>query len=159
MWDGNNIKLIGIVRPCIRILKEHYSSALKTKSLRSVYKLLLPCHDSRLLTMKSTNRTREPSHKSFCIYYNMTPARMCQTSIWEVITFKTHRLTREVRRVVLFNLDKTQETIPYIVQRARDVDAINRRVVFLKPMAEIENFQLLPLKERHELLKWGLNDR
>lgn len=64
-----------------------------------------------------------------------------------------------MRRVVLFNLDKTQQTIPYIIERARDVDAISRRVVFLKPMAEIEDFRILTVQQRHNLLKWGLNDR
>lgn len=65
----------------------------------------------------------------------------------------------EVRRVVLFNLDKTDETIPYILERARDIDGINRRVVFLKPMAEIDDFRTLTLQQRNDLLKWGLNDR
>ncbi|KAF7725065.1 hypothetical protein EC973_000472 [Apophysomyces ossiformis] len=65
----------------------------------------------------------------------------------------------EVRRVILFNLEATQETIPYIIERARDVDAINRRVVFLKPMADISDFTLLNVSDRHKLLKWGLNDR
>lgn len=68
-------------------------------------------------------------------------------------------LDSEVRRVVLFNLDKTDETIPYILERARDIDGINRRVVFLKPMAEIDDFRTLTLQQRNDLLKWGLNDR
>ncbi|KAI7876242.1 hypothetical protein K492DRAFT_167295 [Lichtheimia hyalospora FSU 10163] len=70
-----------------------------------------------------------------------------------------HDPSAEVRRVVLFNLDKTEDTIPYILERARDIDGINRRVVFLKPMAEIEDFRTLTLQQRNDLLKWGLNDR
>ncbi|KAL0097913.1 nuclear condensing complex subunit, partial [Phycomyces blakesleeanus] len=42
---------------------------------------------------------------------------------------------------------------------ARDADATNRRVVYLKPMAEIQDFRLIPCQERHLLLKCGLNDR
>ena len=61
--------------------------------------------------------------------------------------------------MVLFNLDQTEETTPYIIERARDEDAITRRIVFLKPMADIQDFQMLTLQERHKLLKWGLHDR
>lgn len=66
---------------------------------------------------------------------------------------------REVRRVVLFNLDQTKRSIPYIIERARDVDPINRRFVFLKPMAEIQDFRMLSISQRHQLLDWGLKDR
>ncbi|GAB5588119.1 chromosome condensation complex Condensin [Umbelopsis nana] len=65
----------------------------------------------------------------------------------------------EVRRVVLFNLDQTKRSIPYIIERARDVDPINRRFVFLKPMAEIQDFRMLSISQRHQLLDWGLKDR
>lgn len=72
---------------------------------------------------------------------------------------KTKLALSEVRRVVLFNLELNAATIPRILERARDVDAINRRVVYLKPMAELEDFRLIDMKQRHQLLKWGLNDR
>ncbi|KAI9319753.1 nuclear condensing complex subunit, partial [Dichotomocladium elegans] len=59
----------------------------------------------------------------------------------------------------LLQHDPSAKTIPYIIERARDIDAINRRVVFLKPMAEIEDFRILTTQQRSDLLKWGLNDR
>ncbi|KAI7850196.1 nuclear condensing complex subunit [Circinella umbellata] len=40
-----------------------------------------------------------------------------------------------------------------------DIDAINRRVVFLKPMVELADFRDLTTEQRHQLLKWGLKDR
>ncbi|GAA5817114.1 hypothetical protein MFLAVUS_010654 [Mucor flavus] len=65
----------------------------------------------------------------------------------------------EVRRVILFNIDPTAETLPYIVERARDVDAINRRVVYLKPLSDMPDFRMLSFEERNQILKWGLHDR
>lgn len=65
----------------------------------------------------------------------------------------------EVRRIILFNIDPIPETLPYIVERARDLDPINRRVVYLKPLSDISDFRLLGLEERNQILSWGLNDR
>ncbi|KAI9245790.1 nuclear condensing complex subunit [Helicostylum pulchrum] len=65
----------------------------------------------------------------------------------------------EVRRVILFNIDPIAETLPYIVERARDVDAINRRVVYLKPLSDMPDFRMLSFEERNQILKWGLHDR
>lgn len=45
------------------------------------------------------------------------------------------------------------------MERARDTDAINRRVVYLKPLSDIQDFRMLNLEERNQILKWGLNDR
>jgi condensin complex subunit 3 len=39
------------------------------------------------------------------------------------------------------------------------VDAINRRVVFLKPLSDIPDFRMISLEDRNNLLRWGLNDR
>lgn len=66
---------------------------------------------------------------------------------------------REIRRVILFNIDPNQDTLPYIVERARDVDPINRRVVYLKPLSDLQDFRLLSFQQRSNVLKWGLNDR
>ncbi|KAI7867392.1 nuclear condensing complex subunit [Spinellus fusiger] len=82
-----------------------------------------------------------------------------KTIIQKLVWALQHDSSAEVRRVILFNLDQSEETIPFIVERARDVDAINRRVVYLKPMAEIQDFRMIPVQERHFLLKCGLNDR
>jgi condensin complex subunit 3 len=76
-----------------------------------------------------------------------------------VTDFEFHVLNSEVRRVVLFNLDQTKRSIPFIIERARDVDPINRRFVYLKPMSDIQDFRMLSIGERHQLLDWGLKDR
>lgn len=61
--------------------------------------------------------------------------------------------------MVLFNLDQTKRSIPYIIERARDIDPINRRFVFIKPMSEIQDFRMLSISQRHQLLDAGLKDR
>ncbi|CAO3650504.1 unnamed protein product [Cunninghamella blakesleeana] len=65
----------------------------------------------------------------------------------------------EVRRVVILNLELTPESIPFIIERARDVDTINRRIVYSKPLTEITDFRMIPTTERFKLVKWGLTDR
>ncbi|KAI8986589.1 nuclear condensing complex subunit [Pilobolus umbonatus] len=70
-----------------------------------------------------------------------------------------HDTSSELRRVILFNIDVNEETLPFIVERVRDIDPINRRVVYLKPLSEISDYKLLSLDDRHKILEWGLNDR
>lgn len=65
----------------------------------------------------------------------------------------------EVRRVILFNIDPVEEALPYIVGRARDPDATNRRIVYLKPLSDIQDFRMLSFDDRNKILKWGLSDR
>lgn len=65
----------------------------------------------------------------------------------------------EVRRAVLFNLEQTRATILFIIERARDVDAINRRCVYSRSMNEIGDFRILSIGNRERILRWGLRDR
>jgi hypothetical protein len=65
----------------------------------------------------------------------------------------------EVRRSVLFNLEQTRATILFIIERARDVDAINRRCVYSRSMNEIGDFRILSIGNRERILRWGLRDR
>jgi condensin complex subunit 3 len=66
---------------------------------------------------------------------------------------------REVRRAVLFNLEQTRATILFIIERARDIDAINRRCVYSRSMNEIGDFRILSIGNRERILRWGLRDR
>ena len=66
----------------------------------------------------------------------------------------------EVRRAALMNLVKTQDTIPILLERARDSNSINRRLVYSKIARElITDLDDLEFEDREFLLKWGLNDR
>ncbi|KAI9502936.1 chromosome condensation complex Condensin, subunit G [Coemansia spiralis] len=64
----------------------------------------------------------------------------------------------EVRRAVLLNIEKTPATLPFVLERARDVDPINRKCLFLKVMPPID-YHLLSIEDRERLLAAGVNDR
>ncbi|KAJ2837104.1 chromosome condensation complex Condensin, subunit G [Coemansia erecta] len=64
----------------------------------------------------------------------------------------------EVRRAVLLNIAKSPGTLPYVLERARDVDATNRKCLFLKVMPPID-YRLLSIEDRERLLAAGVNDR
>ncbi|KAF9168468.1 hypothetical protein DFQ26_007599 [Actinomortierella ambigua] len=70
-----------------------------------------------------------------------------------------HDPAADVRRSALFNIEHTKSTMPYILERARDVDAYNRRGVYSKPMDEIPDFRVLSISDREKLLRHGLSDR
>ncbi|KAI1316429.1 hypothetical protein EDD11_009992 [Mortierella claussenii] len=65
----------------------------------------------------------------------------------------------EVRRSALFNIEHSKVTLPYILERARDTDAYNRRGVFTKPMEGLSDFRILSINDRERLLRYGLSDR
>lgn len=65
----------------------------------------------------------------------------------------------EVRRAALLNLEKTPQTLPYILARARDVNGVNRRLVYSRILKEAGSFTQIPSEWRVQLLSWGLNDR
>ncbi|KAJ2162359.1 chromosome condensation complex Condensin, subunit G [Coemansia sp. RSA 552] len=64
----------------------------------------------------------------------------------------------EVRRAVLLNIAKTPGTLPFVLERARDVDPTNRKCLFLKVMPPID-YHLLSIEDRERLLAAGVNDR
>ncbi|OBA20016.1 hypothetical protein METBIDRAFT_45159 [Metschnikowia bicuspidata var. bicuspidata NRRL YB-4993] len=70
-----------------------------------------------------------------------------------------HDDSPEVRRAALLNIVKTPTTTPELFKRARDVNAINRRLVFSRIAKEMPSLLELDSNLRDEILKWGLNDR
>ncbi|KAJ1800678.1 chromosome condensation complex Condensin, subunit G [Coemansia sp. RSA 2399] len=64
----------------------------------------------------------------------------------------------EVRRAVLLNVEKTPRTLLHVLERARDVDPVNRKCLFLKVMPPID-YHLLSIEDRERLLAAGINDR
>ncbi|EPY51307.1 condensin complex non-SMC subunit Cnd3 [Schizosaccharomyces cryophilus OY26] len=65
----------------------------------------------------------------------------------------------DVRRAVLLNIEVSKVTLPFILERARDVDATNRKCVYSKVLPKIGDFRYLSIKKRVRILKWGMNDR
>lgn len=69
-----------------------------------------------------------------------------------------HDDSPEVRRAALLNLVKNEFSIPEMLARARDINAINRRLVYSRISKEI-SLGDIDLRLRDSLLNWGLNDR
>lgn len=65
----------------------------------------------------------------------------------------------EVRRAALLNLVKNSDTIPYLLERARDVNSINRRLVYSRILKDIQDFREIDIDLRQKVLTWGLYDR
>lgn len=84
-----------------------------------------------------------------------------------------HDASAEVRRAALFNIAPTPATLPHLLERLRDVDAVNRRCVYLvslralldaQPSVEHEGRAVragLGLGEAalHEVVRVGLHER
>ncbi|KAK9468788.1 armadillo-type protein [Lipomyces arxii] len=69
-----------------------------------------------------------------------------------------HDSKAEVRRAVLLNLVLTHTSMPYALERARDMDTATRRSVYSRVLPEIGDFRLLSIGMREKILTWGLND-
>ncbi|GAB7347036.1 hypothetical protein MBLNU459_g3180t1 [Dothideomycetes sp. NU459] len=65
----------------------------------------------------------------------------------------------EVRRALLLNLPLTPATLPYLLERARDLDAATRRALYARLLPALGDFRHLSLTHREKLLRWGLRDR
>ena len=65
----------------------------------------------------------------------------------------------DVRRSLLLNLPLTPETLPYLLERARDLDPATRRVLYSRLLPALGDFRHLSLSMREKLLRWGLRDR
>ncbi|KAG9299295.1 hypothetical protein G9A89_013943 [Geosiphon pyriformis] len=65
----------------------------------------------------------------------------------------------EVRRAALSYVAHNEKTIPFLLERARDIDPITRRSVYTKTMEVIADFRILKIEDRENLLNCGLTDR
>ncbi|PNY29777.1 Condensin complex subunit 3 [Tolypocladium capitatum] len=65
----------------------------------------------------------------------------------------------DVRRSLLVNLPILQNTLPYLLERARDQDSATRRAVYSRLLPALGDFRHLSLSMREKLLRWGLRDR
>ena len=65
----------------------------------------------------------------------------------------------EVRRSLLLNLPLTPSTLPYLLERARDMDAGTRKALYSRLLPALGDFRHLSLSMREKLLRWGLRDR
>ena len=70
-----------------------------------------------------------------------------------------HDPSAEVRRALLLNLPFTPGTLPFLLERARDMDAATRRALYSRLLPALGDFRHLSLTHREKLLRWGLRDR
>lgn len=94
----------------------------------------------------------------FQLYEDTDPAQISQ-AMKSLLNALKHDESPEVRRAALLNLVKTRRSLPLLMERARDVNLINRRLVFSRISKELPNFVELDLAPKENLLNWGLNDR
>ncbi|KAJ5466609.1 hypothetical protein N7539_009565 [Penicillium diatomitis] len=65
----------------------------------------------------------------------------------------------DVRKSLLSNLPLSQLTLPFLLERARDLDAATRRTLYARLLPTLGDFRHLSLGMREKLLRWGLRDR
>ena len=65
----------------------------------------------------------------------------------------------DVRRSLLLNLPLTPGTLPYLLERARDIEPATRRALYSRLLPALGDFRHLSLSMREKLLRWGLRDR
>ncbi|ODV87428.1 hypothetical protein CANARDRAFT_182438, partial [[Candida] arabinofermentans NRRL YB-2248] len=65
----------------------------------------------------------------------------------------------DVRRICLKLLEKNEFTKPYIFERARDVNTINRKILYHNILPEFGKIKSIDFNAREKLLTWGLRDR
>lgn len=65
----------------------------------------------------------------------------------------------DVRRSLLVTLPILPNTLPRLLERARDEDPQTRRAVYSKLLPTLNDFRHLSLTMREKLLRWGLRDR
>lgn len=70
-----------------------------------------------------------------------------------------HDPSADVRRALLLNLPFTPGTLPFLLERARDLDAATRRALYARLLPALGDFRHLSLTHREKLLRWGLRDR
>jgi condensin complex subunit 3 len=70
-----------------------------------------------------------------------------------------HDPSAEVRRALLLNLPFTPTTLPFQLERARDLDGATRRALYSRLLPALGDFRHLSLTHREKLLRWGLRDR
>ncbi|KAF2403027.1 hypothetical protein EJ06DRAFT_489758 [Trichodelitschia bisporula] len=70
-----------------------------------------------------------------------------------------HDPSADVRRALLLNLPFTPGTLPYLLERARDLDAATRRALYSRLLPALGDFRHLSLTHREKLLRWGMRDR
>lgn len=77
----------------------------------------------------------------------------------KLIDIMQNDTSADVRKSLLTNLPLAPVTLPYLLERARDLDAPTRRTLYSRLLPTLGDFRHLSLSMREKLLRWGLRDR
>ncbi|KAJ5737776.1 uncharacterized protein N7483_002901 [Penicillium malachiteum] len=77
----------------------------------------------------------------------------------KLIEIMQNDTSADVRKGLLANLPLAPVTLPYLLERARDLDAPTRRTLYARLLPTLGDFRHLSLSMREKLLRWGLRDR
>ncbi|KAJ5469851.1 hypothetical protein N7530_007208 [Penicillium desertorum] len=77
----------------------------------------------------------------------------------KLIEIMQNDTSADVRKTLLTNLPLAPMTLPYLLERARDLDAATRRALYSRLLPTLGDFRHLSLSMREKLLRWGLRDR
>ncbi|OMH85567.1 Condensin complex subunit 3 [Zancudomyces culisetae] len=120
-----------------------------------IYEVLIEILEKRLLDKES--KVRGNAAVALCRLVigleheeNQTVVKLCRLTRYEQ--------SAEVRRVVMLALEPSEVTIPYLLERSRDVDKTNRKYLFSKIMSKID-YKTLSIEKREDLLMAGIRDR
>jgi condensin complex subunit 3 len=77
----------------------------------------------------------------------------------KLIEIMQNDTSADVRKNLLASLPLAPVTLPYLLERARDLDAPTRRTLYARLLPTLGDFRHLSLSMREKLLRWGLRDR
>ncbi|PVU90847.1 hypothetical protein BB561_004707, partial [Smittium simulii] len=80
------------------------------------------------------------------------------SSLNKLIDLLKYDNNAEVRRAIMLGIEINVDTIPWLLERARDQDAINRKNLFFKILPKID-YKILSIEKRENLLTTGIRDR
>ncbi|KAI5949462.1 YCG1 [Candida theae] len=90
----------------------------------------------------------------------LSPVKVTNDSIIEwLMTCLQLDDSAEVRRTAMLNTEKSKTTINLLLERVKDLNSINRRIVFSKITPELGKMSNLKAKHREILMQYGLHDR
>lgn len=75
------------------------------------------------------------------------------------LTLDAHVFRSEARRVALLQTTLHPNTLPAVLSRARDIDPINRKLLYSTCLAELPSMLVLSLEQRAFIVRHGCKDR
>lgn len=68
-------------------------------------------------------------------------------------------ISSEVRRAALIHLPFTPATLPALLTRSRDVDAVTRKLLYSSVLTRLAHPKQLTISQREQIVRQGLGDR